>query len=133
MQKRNKIIILSLLTLTIISILIISQPIEKQKIPTRLIVAEHPGFDLGPGNINIGQISPGGSARRNITIENTQIFPTITTIRSSGETSKFIIVSENNFMLQPNESTNIMITGHAPSDTPYGDYRGDIIIITNKA
>lgn len=133
MERKNKIsILIATITLTIL-ILFFRAPLNKQTISTRFVAGENMGFDLDPGKLNFGQIVPGYGASRTITITNTLDKPTITTIESSGKISKYIIVSENNFILQPNESKEISFSCYAEKETAFGEYNGEIIIITNKA
>ena len=135
MKRKNKQLALTLIlaTILIVLILIFRAPINKQSILTRFVAGENMGFDLGPGNINFGQIVPGYSASRNITITNTLERPTLTEIESSGEISNYIIVSDNNFILQPNESKNILFSCFPPKDIELREYPGKITITTKKA
>lgn len=132
MKRKNKFLILILVTIAIISALVANTPLNKQTIPTRFIAGENMGFDLGPGNLNFGKIIPGQSASRNITITNTYTHQTLTTIKSSGEISEHIIISENNFILQPNESKEIMFSCYPEKGIDLIEYQGKIIIITKK-
>ena len=91
------------------------------------------GFDLGPGNLNFGLIIPGHSTTRDITITNTYSHPTITSIESSGEISDYIIVSNNNFILQSEESRNITFSCFPSEDVELREYAGKIIIITKRS
>lgn len=132
-KKRNKILISILIsTILLATIIMYNTPLHKQKIPTRFIAGESMGFDLGPGNINFGLIIPGRGTSRDLTITNTHDKPTITKIKSSGEISDYIIVSENNFRLQPQESKNITFTCFPSKDIELREYSGKIIIITKK-
>ena len=134
MKRKNKTLTLTLIiAASIILILIIQAPLNKQKIPTRFIAGEVMGFDLGPGNINFGQIVPGYSASRAMTIANIYDHPILITIESSGEISEYIIVSKNNFILQPNESKEITFSCYTEKGIELREYPGQIIIITNKA
>jgi hypothetical protein len=133
MEKRNNIIIISTAVILIILIIFLTAPLDKQTIPTRFIGGEQMGFDLSPGNLNFGQIVPGYSASRELTITNTFSSPTLTTIESLREISDYIIVSENNFILQPNESKNITFSCFATEDIELREYAGEIIIITKRA
>jgi hypothetical protein len=134
MKKRNEILILIFSIAIIIAFLLfLTSPLEKQSIPTRFIVGENMGFDLGPGNINFGLIVPGAKTTRNLAIQNNYEFPTITKIKTSGPVSICVIVSENNFVLQPNEIKELTFSCIVPEGLELGEYPGKIIIITNKA
>lgn len=133
MQRKNKFIISTLAIVLAISALILSAPLHSQTIPTRFIAGENMGFDLSPGNMNFGKIVPGSSASRDITITNKFSIPTITKIESSGEVSKCLVVSENNFNLKPNQSKNITFSCFLELGIELKEYAGEIIIITKKA
>ncbi len=132
MKRKNKIIILAVL-ISITLIIFLQAPLHKQTIPTRFIAGENMGFDLGPGNLNFGLIIPGYSASRDITITNNYDHPTLTKVESSGEISPFIIVSENNFILNPSESKNITFSCYPEKGIELKEYPGKIIILTHKS
>ena len=133
MERKNKFIISTLIIVLAISIIILNAPLHKQTIPTRFIAGENMGFDLGPGNLNFGKIIPGQSVSREITITNDFNKPTITKIESSGEVSSCIIVSENNFILEPEESKNITFSCSPTIGIELKEYTGQITITTKKA
>lgn len=133
MKRKNKIISAAIIILILVVALILVSPIHKKVIPTRFIAGENMGFDLSPGNLNFGLLIPGGGgASREITIANIYKYPTLTKIKSSGEVSPCIIVSENNFYLNPSESKNITFSCHPKEGIKYGEYAGEIEIITYR-
>ena len=134
MEKiKNKTLVLILILISaFIIILFLNAPLQKQTIPTKFTAGENMGFDLTPDSLNFGKIVPGSSATRNITITNTFDKPTITKIKSSGEISSHIIVSENNFILQPEESKNITFTVYSTKNLEYKEYPGKIVITTKR-
>ena len=133
-KRKNKTILVAIVAIIlVVSAIILNAPLDKQTIPTKFVVGGNGGFDLTPGRLNFGKIIPGSSASRGLTITNTYDQPTITTIKSSGAISEYIIVSKNNFILQPNESKNISFSARPDKDTEYGEYPGQIEIITEKA
>jgi hypothetical protein len=134
MERKNKILTLTSIAAAILVFsLILTAPLDSQTIPTAFVAGEKMGFNLDPGELNFGKIIPGGSATRDITIKNTYKYPTLTKIKSSGEISKYIIVSENNILLQPNESKNITFSVFAEVGIELKEYPGEITIITKKA
>jgi hypothetical protein len=133
MERKNKITVLILVIILAISILILNAPLYKQTIPTKFIAGENSGFDLGPGNLNFGKIIPGQSVSREITITNEFDKSTITKIEASGEVSSCIIVSENNFILQPEESKDITFSCFPKLGIELKEYVGEITITTKKA
>jgi len=90
------------------------------------------GFDLAPGILSFGQITPNGSASRSITIDNLQNQKVKIEIKVKGEISNNIIASESNFYLQPNESKTITFTVFPDGLTTFKKYTGEVIIFTRK-
>ena len=133
MGKKIKIIYLTSAILIGIFLLFINMPLDKQRIPAKFYLSENPGFDLEPGQLTFGGIVANQSGSRDITITNNYQDTTLTTIKSSGEISPYIIASENNIILQPNESKNITFTVFTHGLKELREYPGEIIIITNKA
>ncbi|MFH1521364.1 MAG: hypothetical protein ABIF18_00225 [archaeon] len=106
---------------------------SKEVISTEFILGENMGFDLSPGKLNFGKIVPGNGASRQITIENNFEDTIKVSIKSSGEISKYIIVSENNFLIAPSESKNVTFSAYTGDLTEFRTYKGKIIIISKKA
>lgn len=134
MKRKNKFLVLiSTILISTILILSLSTPSHKETIPTSFTAGENPGFDLSPGHLNFGKIIPGSYATRSLAITNSNDYTTITTIKSSGKISKYLIVSDNNFALQPNQSKNITFTAYPEEGIELKDYPGEIIITTSKS
>lgn len=133
MERKNKLILISVLAIFLmLEVIYMQHPLNKEVIPARFIAGERMGFDLGPGNLNFGKIVPGYSAERTINITNKYNSPTITKITSSGEISPYIIVSQNNFQLQPGETKTISFTALPDKEIELKEYSGKIIITTRK-
>lgn len=81
------------------------------------------GFDVESDIMRLGEITPGATARRAITIQD----PSATSVRTvfSGPGSEWLRASP-----QPaefvNGSTEIVISVHPPQNASYGTYRGSI-------
>ena len=133
MQRKNKFIISILAIILTISIIILNAPLHSQTIPTRFIAGENSGFDLGPGNLNFGKIVPGQSVSREITITNKLDKPIITKIEASGEVASCIVVSENNFYLEPSESKIVTFSCSPELGIELREYTGQITITTKRA
>ena len=132
MEGKNKLIIILSVIIIIAIIYTNSQTLSKEIISTEFLLGENMGFDLSSGKLNFGQIIPGHSASREITIDNNFKNPIIVSIKSSGEISKYIIVSKNNFLLNPSESKNVTFTAYADDITEFRPYKGKIIITSTR-
>ena len=133
MKRKNKIIASLIIIIILATIFISNIPLNKETIPSQFILGENMGFDLTPGKLNFGQIIPGYTATREITIDNNFDETIKIKIKSSGEISNNIIVSENNFLLNPSESKAITFTAYSGDLTELREYNGKIIIISKKA
>lgn len=109
-----------------------NKPLNKEVIPSKFIVTKNMGFDLTPGKLNFGEISPGNGASREIAINNKFDKQIKIKIKSSGEISDSLTVSENNFILKPKESKNITFSVYIKNSTKFGEYKGNIIILSEK-
>ena len=113
--------------------IISSVPLDRRVIPASFLLGERTGFDLSPGKLTFGKIEVNQSATRNIMVENKFKTPIKIYIKSSGEISKNIIVSENNFILNIQESKNITFSIYTKGLTEFREYNGEIEIISKKA
>lgn len=131
MKRKNEIlIILVFLSTLVIFISIINLPLNKEVISAKFVLGENMGFDLSSGKLNFGKIVPDNSASREIIIENNYDEPIKVSIKSSGEISDYMIVSENNFILVPLESKNISFSIYTSGLTEFRDYEGKVSIVS---
>ena len=129
----NKIIITIVFSVIITSFFVMGMmPLDKKIIPASFLLGERTGFDLTPGELTFGKIEINQSASRNIQIANNFNKPIKISIESSGEISKNLIVSENNFRLNPQESKNISFSIFTKGLTEFREYSGEVIIISRK-
>lgn len=134
MEERSKRVILVAILLASSYLLILNfSPIEKKEIPTSFLLSERPGFDLEPGQLTFGGITPNQSGSRDIEIKNDNDKRVKISIRSSGEASKNIIVSENNFYLDPMEAKNVTFTAFTHGLNEYKKYTGQVEVLIYKA
>jgi len=132
MERRNKIIIAILIICLTILVISFNTPLNKETIPARFTLGESSGFDLSPNELSFGKIKVNQSATRDITVENKFETSVKISIRSSGEISKNIIVSENNFILNPQESKNIAFSIYTKGLTEFKEYIGEVEIISKR-
>ncbi len=133
MERKNKILtFLVFVCVLVIAISILNFPLSKKTISTRFILSNHMGFDLTPGNLNFGGIVPGYGASRGIVINNSYGNPIRIKIKSYGEISNNLIVSENNFVLNPSESRNVTFSIYTNKSMQLGEYDGKIVIVSKR-
>ena len=130
----NKIIIPLIIVAFALTIFIVSeQSLDKRSIDASFTLSEKGGLDLTPQELTFGSIQENQSATRSVLIENKFEEPIKIVIKSSGEISKNIIVSENNFILNQDESKNITFTAYTNGLTEFRKYSGSIEIISKRA
>ena len=130
MENATKyIIILAIIALTIPFILN-NQQTEKTIIKTSFLVGNKSGFDLNPNELTFGQTTPNNSLSRAITITNNFDKPKKFRIKVSGEIKEYIIISENDFQLNPNESKNVTFSVYSTNLEEPKKYSGEIIILS---
>jgi hypothetical protein len=102
---------------------------NSQVIKTSFIVSDKVGFDLNKNELTFGSIQPGGTASRALTIQNNFNQDIIITLNSEGNIRDYLIASENDFTLRPNEKKNVTFTVFSYKNQSYGNYTGKINII----
>jgi len=107
--------------------------IEKKILLAKVIVGDMYGFDLNSSALTFGMLVPGGTSSRGINLVNKYNREIKVDIYSEGDITKFIQVSENNFILKENEAKSVSFTATAPLDAPLGTYEGVISIIISKS
>lgn len=134
------IIIFLFIVIVILGIFLFSNVIDylsvynKKIIEAKVIVADENFFGIEINNtaLAFGAISHVGSSRKSMTISNEFNYLVKIKIHSEGNISKFLEVSENNFLLGPNESKNLTFTVKIPEGTPKGTYGGYVYILSTN-
>ena len=133
MTRKNNIFFGTIGLIFLISVLIFGNPVlDKTIIKSTFHLTEYPGFDHVTGELRFGGIPINNSASRNLEIKNTFDRPILISIESRGEIVNHIIVSENNFHLEPNQVKNVSFAIYTSGLTEYKEYFGDIIIVSKK-
>lgn len=106
--------------------------LDKKQIYTNVHVANYSGFDLNSTALTFGFVNPGQGAQRSVIIKNDFDKKAKIIIRIKGNISDFLIVSENNFFLEKNQSKEIDFSILLPKNIDFGEYTGIINIILKK-
>ena len=107
-------------------------PLDKKIIESSFIFSNTSGFDLTPDKLTFGKVTLDNSVARDVKIENNFNYKIRISIKSSGEISKNLIVSENNFILNPNQSKNITFSVNPRGLIDYREYFGKVIILSKR-
>ena len=107
--------------------------LEKKEIYAKVILSDHYGFDINGTALIFGMTTPGGSASKEVTLENNYGRDVKVQFLVRGDIADFMKISENNFILGKNEGRNVTFTISTPSSSKYGVYEGKVIVIIRKA
>ena len=141
MKKKNKLIIASVLFITILFLCIFLfsnlidylSVLEKQEIYAKVEVSDHYGFDINGSALVFGMLIPGTSASKEISIENNHDQIVKIEIYATGEIKDFIRVSENNFVLIPREFKEINFDVYIPKGAEHRIYDGKVVVVTKNS
>lgn len=90
------------------------------------------GFNVDNDKLYFGSISKEGASKRDIIIENPYSKSRVN-IKSYGDFSDFIFISENNFIIKKGETKELeVILDLLNSNIEYGHYKGKIIIFLTR-
>lgn len=131
-MKYKKYIVLVAILIILLGTFISINNIEKRKIEVKFEIGEKPGFDLDPEALTFGRIPKNSSATRNINIYNEFNHDIYISISLSKNLLGFLSVSENNFILNPQESKNISFFINSKKESELGVYEGYVIIKTTR-
>ncbi len=87
------------------------------------------GINTDTDAIYFGKVRKGGLATRKIIIDNNDDRPHMIQIKTFGDLSKWVYVSENNFILDPSESKNVSVSCEVPTDVEIGNYTGKLQVV----
>lgn len=107
-------------------------PSESNEISIMVSVDDIMGFNLTDTALVFGTIPPGGVGGKNITINNNAKIPQFVHITSTGVAGDWIMVSNNNFFILPNDQKIITSKLFVPMDAKHGEYTGILNIQFKK-
>ncbi len=129
MQKNLRIISLLVVALSLIIVfngLYSVNPYLVKEIPIEMEISNFIGFDINTTALTFGKIPPGSTSSKKITVNNNKNKEVLISLKTYGETTKFITLEQNNFILLPYESKEINIFATAPLNSNNGIYSGGL-------
>ncbi len=93
---------------------------------------KHMGFNTDADALWFGKANPGVQATRKVDMVNNFEFPLAVSISIKGDIAEYISVSDNYFVLQPNETKVITYYFISRSNTPYGNYSGSTRVVFTR-
>lgn len=134
MKTRNVMIVLvciAIVSISLVFILSYKQIDVIKEFDMYLTVSDSiVGFNVDNNAIYFGTVPRGGHSNRKINVGGTMSYNI--NMQTFGELSKWVYVSENNFITQENEIKAITISVFVPVDAEIGNYTGKLRIIYRK-
>lgn len=91
------------------------------------------GFYVGDDAVHFGYVPPGGGGMKEMNIDVGK-YKTLVSIDADGNISKWVTISDNDFIMEPNTNRTLRIFVNVPEDAPLEtDYSGNITIVLRKA
>ena len=108
-----------------------SKLVERETYYARVEVGDVYGIDVNGSAFIFGIIIPGGEAKRQLKVNNTEDSPVVVRVIPSGEIAKFLDYQE--VRVGANSLETIGMNMSVPQGTDYGIYEGkvDVLIIKN--
>jgi len=97
-----------------------------------LTVDNYVGFNAANDSIYFGTVPLEGSASRNIVLKHSYSKPLLVQLKPSSYLSKFVSVSDNNFILEPDINKTIIVNVYVPKNMDYGNYTGKLGVIYRR-
>jgi hypothetical protein len=124
---KTKIIIATLIIIIASLVALLFLPYQIVEYPTHLTVtAENVGVNVDTDALWFGHVPVGGSSARPIVVASSQ--KSFVKIKAEGELAKWLIVSENNFKLMPDNKKEVMIKLDVPSNAEITSYEGTLSV-----
>ncbi len=109
-----------------------NKQLSVQKYNLSAIVSSHYGIGFFDYNIFLGKVPPNAQGIRKLQINNNRSVPVRVIVQIYGNISQFINLSFYDTVLQPNETQTLRLAFAPPEGTKYGNYSGELFIITKR-
>ena len=93
---------------------------------------KHMAFKTDADALWFGKANPGVQATRKVDMVNNFDVPLSVSISIKGDIAEYISVSDNHFVLQPNETKVLTYYFTSRSNTPYGNYSGTTRVVFTR-
>ncbi len=126
-MKHKKIIVVTSILMIILTLLLVGysywKVVSLQKYEIKLSVGNRVGIDLGSQKISFGTMQPNSESTRKMAIKNDGNYPVKIAIKQEGNTMQFVSYN-NNFIVNPKSTEEIIFSAKVPKDASYGNYTG---------
>lgn len=135
-NKTTKIIWTTLILITIVLLVFATykikqkQPLDAIKIPVNVTVGNMTGINVD-SDLNFGMIIPGAGRIKTINFTNKKEYTIRLDFKAEGPVKEFLEYPKN-ITLKTNELKEVNITARITPYTPYGEYLGNLTVISYK-
>ena len=105
---------------------------DVQHLDMYLKVADTTGINADTDALYFGRVLPGTRSTRMINLTNYNYYPVTVNIKISGDLKDTVYVSENNFVLQPQQRNTITYYADTHENMSYGNYTGTTTIVIKR-
>jgi len=106
--------------------------LDIKELPMMVRVSDKLGIDVGTDMIRFGGLRPGGGSKRIFHLTNNHDIKVLIQFIPMGDIGDLVSISENNFIIQPEEHKTVDIGIGIPQDMPYGNYTGKLKVIIKR-
>ncbi len=119
-------VLILVITLFIVFLLFETRKYEIEILPITLSVGNHVGFDLNDTSLSLGTALPGSTPERSFTL----VAPRDRHVTLLVRGIDFLSISQTDFDIQQGETITISVKALVPSSIAFGDYSGQLIILS---
>lgn len=106
--------------------------IDIKELNMRIKVEDVIGINVENSSLNFGKSYPGSLVYRKVNLTNNHDFKVKIKILNTGDISDFVYVSENNFILNPDEIKQVIYYVDLPKNIEYRNYTGTTKVIFKR-
>lgn len=100
--------------------------VEEIDMHLKVVKGRIAGVNIDTDALYFGMIGQGGLSARTILLDNYDNRSHLVQIRTLGELSEWVYVSDNNLIIEPNERKNVSVSCDIPRDAEVGNYTGKL-------
>ena len=132
MNRKNKILVTVVAVLLAVSFTylffehFVIYSVEELGMHIKVVEGRLIGVNTDADAIYFGSVGHGGISTRKIILDNYDERPHFVQIRTFGEISEWVFVSDNNFVIEPNGSKNVSVSCEVPMDVEARNYTGTL-------
>ncbi|MFO7710359.1 MAG: hypothetical protein R6V53_01190 [Candidatus Woesearchaeota archaeon] len=99
---------------------------DVQTLDIHVQVSDYLGMHTGTDALWFGTVSPGSSGKRYLNLTNPKPYPVVVDFSVDGLVAGWMRVSENEFVLEPEEAKKVSVFVKVPETASYGNYTGKL-------